>query len=89
MASKADLRAAQIAIAADHPIRAAIAEVRSDSTPTSWCLAKLNDAMSNVEMVGSGTGGVAELAAKLTSDNAYYVRHCSLELRPSATLLGT
>ena len=67
-----DLRAAQITISADHPIRALIADVRNNATASSWCLAKLGEGMSGLEVVGSGTGGVAELASNLSSDSAYY-----------------
>ena len=72
MPTTSDLRAEQIVIAPDHPIRALIQEVRNNETPTSWCLAKLNAGMDALEVVGSGSGSVAELASKLSNDSAYY-----------------
>jgi len=70
--NKGALGEAQIIIAADHPIRAAIEDVRENESATDWCLAKLTDDMAALEVVGSGTGGVAALAAKLEAGSAYY-----------------
>ena len=72
MMAPVDLREAQISISADHKIRTLIADVRNNDTPTMWCLAKLNDEMNDLECIGSGTGSLAELAAKLSSASAYY-----------------
>ena len=69
--SDGSLRSDQIAIPTDHPIRALIQDVRDNGNPTMWCLAKL-DANLQLEAVGSGSGKVDELAAKLTADTAYY-----------------
>ena len=69
-ANKGALGEAQISIAADHPIRAAIADVRENDSATNWCLAKLTDDMLALEVVGSGTGGVAELKAVLSGMEA-------------------
>lgn len=51
-------------------LSAAIADVRADSSPTNWCLCRLEGAA--LQMVGSGSGGVPQLAAALSADYAYY-----------------
>ena len=48
----------------------AIADVRADGTPTNWALCRLDGAA--LVMVGSGSGGVEELASQLTPEHAYY-----------------
>ena len=51
-------------------LASAIADVRADHSQIDWCLCRLEDAA--LVMVGTGSGGVSELASALTSDHAYY-----------------
>ena len=52
----------------------AIADVRSDASPTNWCLCGFAPTGLALEMVGpgSGSGGIGELAALLSQDNIFY-----------------
>ena len=65
----ADLKANQINIPPE--LTAIVAEVHSDTAAANWCLASL-DEKNELQVVGTGTGGVAELASKLTPDTAFY-----------------
>jgi hypothetical protein len=53
-------------------LSAAVKEVRDDTKPTDWALARLGDDGQSLTLAGSGTGGAEGLAAHLTSDAAYY-----------------
>jgi len=51
-------------------VEEALRDVRSDATPTNWMLSTFSgEALS---LVGSGSGGAAELAARLSADGVYY-----------------
>ena len=63
------LKAVQITI--PPALTAAVAEVHSDTAAANWCLASL-DEQNELQVVGTGTGGVAELASKLTPNTAFY-----------------
>jgi hypothetical protein len=56
-------------------IETAIATVRADSTPNNWALVRYaNMDCTSLELVGSGEGGISELAQELPeSDVAYGV----------------
>jgi len=54
-------------------LRAAIAEVRSDASETNWVLASYDGPNSNnIVLVGSGSGGSAELLGNLQDDTVGY-----------------
>ena len=65
----ADLKASQLSIPPE--LTAAIDDVRSDASNTNWCLAALGPS-NELHVVGTGTGGAVDLAAKLTPESAYY-----------------
>jgi hypothetical protein len=56
-----------------HQIKDAIADVRNDKTPTNWVLLSYNGENSNdVQLVGSGDGGVNELISHLQDNIVGY-----------------
>jgi len=56
-----------------HKIKDAIADVRNDKTPTNWVLLSYAGENSNdVQLVGSGDGGLNELIPHLAPDNVGY-----------------
>jgi len=57
----------------EHAIRSAIADLRSDATPTNWVLLTYDGPNSNtIVLAGSGTGGSEELLSLLRDDNVGY-----------------
>jgi len=57
----------------EHAIKAAIADVRSDATPTNWVLLTYDGPNSNnIVLAGSGSGGSEELISLLREDNVGY-----------------
>lgn len=70
----------------DEELKAALAEVRDDSSPVNWlvaaalCRAVMNmcralvgyENASMLAYLGKGTGGISELATKLNDDEVFY-----------------
>lgn len=64
---------AQFAIEDEEQVRAVIADVRNDSTPTDWCLVGYPDDNPGViVLIGSGSGGVEEMRNYLSPTSCYY-----------------
>jgi len=54
-------------------VKAALKDVRSDSTETNWALVTYDGPNSNnLILAGKGTGGISELSDHLTNDNVGY-----------------
>ena len=55
----------------DPSLRAAVADVRSDSTPTDWVLAGF-EGKTDIIVLGSGEGGIEELAKRVPQSDVAY-----------------
>jgi hypothetical protein len=56
----------------EEAIRAAIAAVRKDGSGSDWMLTGYQPSLTTLELVGSGSGGLAALKAHLKVENVYY-----------------
>ena len=69
---KASVLSEKQAVAMPPELPAALADVRSDASPTNWCLCGFEAAGLGLAMMGSGGGGVGAMAELLSTDNIFY-----------------
>jgi len=67
---KVSVMGAKQAVSMPPELPATLADVRSNASSTDWCLCGFEGAA--LRLIGSGSGGVSELASHLSQDNLFY-----------------